>query len=111
MVSAAQSAQLDCWQFPATYQETYDLIDEIADEKYDFFEQNITPLPVSPSGMSTFSSCDVTLTCSDVIGFGYGLDSDVNSDCHVNLLDLALIAMDWMWCIEPTDSGCDKPWE
>ena len=49
-------------------------------------------------------------TCQAVIDAGYGMASDANSDCYVNLLDLAVMAGDWLRCVHPDDIDCDKPW-
>ena len=48
--------------------------------------------------------------CAEVIGLGMGLASDLNEDCDVNLLDMALLSSDWLRCIEPFEAGCETPW-
>ena len=48
--------------------------------------------------------------CYESIAMGYGLDSDLTGDCIVNLADFALVANDWMKCMDPVTPGCEKPW-
>lgn len=48
--------------------------------------------------------------CADAIDAGYGLLADINNDCHVNLFDYALLAMDWMEDADPV-TGDQHPWE
>jgi hypothetical protein len=50
------------------------------------------------------------LNCDDVEPMGYALPSDLNRDCHTNLKDFALVAVQWLECVEPTDPNCQKPW-
>lgn len=46
--------------------------------------------------------------CSDVWRLGYGYSSDVNKDCKVNLLDIAVVAQDWLKCNDPNDINCNE---
>lgn len=56
---------------------------------------------VSPSG-----------DCRNVLYNGLGMDSDVNKDCIVDLLDLASIAANWMDCNNPQgDADCQSAWD
>ena len=48
--------------------------------------------------------------CSEAIAQGHGMAGDVNNDCYVDLKDIAVIAQDWLRCINPADSGCASPW-
>ena len=49
--------------------------------------------------------------CAEAIEFGYGLASDLNDDCQVNLLDLAEIGLDWLWCVDPKNENCQHLWQ
>ncbi|MBN2212261.1 MAG: LamG domain-containing protein [Sedimentisphaerales bacterium] len=49
-------------------------------------------------------------TCSDVVAQGLNPATDVNDDCYVDLADFALLAADWLECVEPQDPGCTWPW-
>jgi hypothetical protein len=46
-------------------------------------------------------------TCEDVWAGGAGLESDLNTDCHVNYEDLEVIVDNWLAtdCTEPTNCG------
>ena len=37
--------------------------------------------------------------------------SDLNADCYVDLLDLAIFADEWLTCFNPEDELCESPWE
>jgi hypothetical protein len=49
-------------------------------------------------------------TCQETIDAGYTIAGDLNDDCHVNLEDLAIMALNWTKCITPGEDGCDNPW-
>ena len=49
-------------------------------------------------------------TCRETIDAGFTIAGDLNDDCHVNLVDLAIMAFNWMKCITPGEEGCDNPW-
>ena len=49
--------------------------------------------------------------CLEARGRGYSMDSDLNLDCHVNLLDFSIIAAGWLECIDPAVGSCERPWE
>ena len=49
--------------------------------------------------------------CADAIGGGYGIDTDLNNDCYLNLLDFSMFTKGWLSCMDPTDNNCDHPWE
>ena len=53
---------------------------------------------------------DVTVTIAenDCGAWGYR-NSDVNTDCDVNLLDFAIMAADWLTCTTPYSEGCTMP--
>ena len=38
------------------------------------------------------------------------LDTDLNTDCYVNLLDFSFLTDDWMHCTDPENSDCDPYW-
>ncbi|MHB9071210.1 MAG: hypothetical protein ACYC54_12690 [Sedimentisphaerales bacterium] len=48
--------------------------------------------------------------CADAIAHGYRLAGDLNSDCHVDFLDLAGMAEQWLLCNIPGQSGCIENW-
>ena len=50
------------------------------------------------------------LTCSEVLEQEPGLLGDVNDDCYVNIEDIAVMAQEWMSCIDPSSEDCEKPW-
>lgn len=67
-----------------------------------------------PTGYDDFSFVDPSVpdpTCEEVLAQGYGSPADLNSDCYVNLLDIALLAQNWLRCIDPTDVDCEFPWQ
>jgi hypothetical protein len=35
---------------------------------------------------------------------------DLNSDGVIDMKDLKEFVADWMWCVDPTDINCEKPW-
>jgi len=43
-------------------------------------------------------------------GENVGMLSDLNQDCYVDLVDFALLAIDWAKCTTPGGSGCETPW-
>ena len=51
-----------------------------------------------------------TLICQDMIDDGYGVPSDLNSDCSVNLIDWAMFIEDWNRCNNPDDIACEETW-
>lgn len=50
-------------------------------------------------------------TCDEALAAGYSIQSDFNKDCYVDILDLIWIAEDWLWCIDPADESCQRPWQ
>lgn len=50
-------------------------------------------------------------SCADVIGLGMVLATDLNTDCHVDLQDLAIMAADWVRCYDPRQTGCENPFK
>ena len=48
--------------------------------------------------------------CQDVIDGGYGIASDLNEDCYVNLQDLAIFVGNWPMCNDPNDINCEETW-
>jgi hypothetical protein len=50
------------------------------------------------------------VNCEDIGPMGYGLAFDLNKDCHIDLKDFSLLALQWLECVEPTDANCQKPW-
>jgi len=49
-------------------------------------------------------------TCHGVWQAGMCLDSDINYDCKVDLLDLAAFAEGYLTCNNPDDSNCTPTW-
>ncbi|MHB0946573.1 MAG: hypothetical protein ACYC3B_05345 [Sedimentisphaerales bacterium] len=49
-------------------------------------------------------------TCEDAISVGYGFLEDFNGDCYLNMLDLEILAQDWLKCMNPVDAACERPW-
>ncbi len=49
--------------------------------------------------------------CDEAQLIGYSLDGDCNKDCRVDLDDFAILAGNWLNCIEPDDPNCTHPWE
>ena len=39
------------------------------------------------------------------------LDSDLNADCDVNKTDLSVLAGQWLYCSDPTNTDCDQYWK
>ena len=58
-----------------------------------------------------FNKYSIPENCTDVIGDGYGIKADLNSDCYLDLLDFAIFIKGWLTCVDPTDENCDHPWE
>lgn len=54
-------------------------------------------------------NADIPATCSEVLEMGYGLDSDLNDDCRVDLLDLSQFTAGWLECFDPCDPQCELP--
>ena len=52
------------------------------------------------------------MNCYEAADMGYvaNVDADVNKDCHFDFTDLAILAQDWLKCVEPANSNCAKPW-
>jgi beta-glucanase (GH16 family) len=45
--------------------------------------------------------------CDQVWALGYGLTTDYNADCKVNLFDFAQFANDWLKCYDPNTINCN----
>ena len=48
--------------------------------------------------------------CHGVWQSGYGIAADLNCDCYVDLLDIAVLADSWLKCNDPDDSNCTTTW-
>ena len=46
-------------------------------------------------------------TCQEVWNIGAHLKTDLNQDCRVNLLDVAILCHSWMRCNDPQDYRCE----
>ncbi|MCK4999861.1 MAG: hypothetical protein KAS23_10005 [Anaerohalosphaera sp.] len=78
-----------------------------------------TPIPQENSDqclimISDTDNAQVNDTCDDHFTIFQCLiapiPGDLNNDCYVNLLDLAILAQYWMVCGNPFDSGCVVEW-
>ena len=49
-------------------------------------------------------------TCRKIWEYGCGISSDLNCDCYVDFLDLAILANDWLRCNNPNDLNCEVTW-
>ncbi|MHB9071009.1 MAG: hypothetical protein ACYC54_11665 [Sedimentisphaerales bacterium] len=52
------------------------------------------------------------MNCDEARDMGYvaNINADVNRDCRYDFEDFALIAEDWMECVDPANVNCAKPW-
>ncbi len=50
------------------------------------------------------------VNCATVWEYGYGLSSDFNQDCYVDLKDVAIFAQTWFNCNDPLDIECVPNW-
>jgi len=57
-------------------------------------------------GQYTLTVEDAIVTCSDVPTDQMFI-ADFNSDCYVNLEDLAIFVQDWLRCIDPANPDCE----
>jgi hypothetical protein len=48
--------------------------------------------------------------CHGVWQLGFGIGADLNHDCCVDLLDIAVFAGEWLQCNDPNDPNCDPTW-
>ncbi|MHB9071214.1 MAG: right-handed parallel beta-helix repeat-containing protein [Sedimentisphaerales bacterium] len=48
--------------------------------------------------------------CSDVVAGGYRLIGDLDSNCQIDLRDIAILAADWLQCNDPQDVSCSANW-
>jgi len=48
--------------------------------------------------------------CNEVWSMGYGIDADLNHDCHVNWQDFTIFAANWLRCNNPGEAGCEETW-
>lgn len=51
------------------------------------------------------------ISCEVAIERGYGFATDLNADCQVSLIDVALFAQKWLDCVDPLDPQCLSPWD
>ena len=42
---------------------------------------------------------------------GTYIHGDLNNDCYINIQDVCIIASQWLWCSDPSDSSCDQYWD
>jgi hypothetical protein len=45
--------------------------------------------------------------CNEIWHYGYGMKTDFNRDCHINLLDFNFLASYWLKCNNPIDPNCE----
>lgn len=51
---------------------------------------------------------DLPSSCYGMWQSGYGIDSDLNRDCYIDLLDMAVFADEWLKCNYPQDGRCQS---
>ena len=44
------------------------------------------------------------------VSCGGALAADLNKDCYVNFGDLAVLAEEWLRCVDPANTSCETPW-
>lgn len=49
-------------------------------------------------------------SCHGMWQSGFGIDSDLNRDCYVDLLDLVVLGDEWLNCNDPQDGRCQRNW-
>jgi hypothetical protein len=49
-------------------------------------------------------------TCQDILLQGSGLDTDLNNDCNIDMLDLQMVLDDWLRCFDPGNVNCENTW-
>ena len=72
-------------------------------------DPNASYVLVATNGVEIVGITEMVTSCQSAINAGYGLAADLNKDCHVNLQDIALLAIDWLKCNNPEDSNCVSP--
>ena len=78
----------------------------------DFTSQGSAVGPFAPDGATdvigqyTLTVGDAITDCSSVPA-DQMLLMDFNSDCYVNLEDLAIFIQDWLRCIDPANPDCE----
>lgn len=77
------------------------------------WDENLTPVPHSEDGVISYYDVDYVKVsyifpseCEHVWVLGYGLSTDYNKDCVVNLKDFAYFADDWLKCNDPNTINC-----
>lgn len=68
------------------------------------------PALVDQIVIDTLRLAPIPTTCTEVWQLNYGLTADINHDCRVDLLDLALLAQSWLRCNDPQDDNCTPNW-
>ena len=66
-----------------------------------------------PTGSSSITYDEITVTvpitystCVEARYAGYGVATDLNEDCHVDLADMALFMADYLGCNDPVNPDC-----
>lgn len=59
--------------------------------------------------MATNRVPTIATTCAEVDGY-FLSDGDVNEDCYVDIIDVAVMMSDWLKCVDPGDPLCGEPW-
>jgi hypothetical protein len=54
--------------------------------------------------------CSIPSSCHGVYQAGMCMDSDLNHDCKIDLIDLQMYADHFMYCNNPEDSNCVQTW-
>jgi hypothetical protein len=59
---------------------------------------------------ASLSFDDLPSCCYGMWQSGFGISSDLNRDCYVDLLDLADFVNEWLKCNDPEDGWCQQNW-
>lgn len=60
-------------------------------------------------GLMTANELPTPTTCQEVIDYGLTSVGDLNFDCYVDLRDFAMLAGEWMLCVDLDDPACTLP--
>ena len=47
-------------------------------------------------------------TCQDIVDEGCGVVGDLDSDCYVTVVDIAVMAENWLNCNDPANDSCEQ---
>ncbi len=91
------------WHCPCLYPD---------DDKFGawFYSKEYADANYRPYLEVTYVPEPTSTTCRRVWEYGCGIVSDLNRDCHVDFLDLAILVSDWLRCNDPSDPNCEATW-